>query len=65
MDLVAILRILLIVWLILYDSIDLRIIALHQIDRFQAIPSHMSRMALATILIFHIELREVVLAVND
>ena len=65
MNLVSILRILLIVWLILNDSINLRVVALHEIDGFQAVTSHMSCVSLATILIFHIELREVVLPMND
>ena len=63
MDLICIL--LAVVILIFNDCVYLGIIALHQIYWLQAVAGNVSLMTLAVVLIFHVELRKVVLSVDD
>ena len=63
--LVSILWILLVSWLIFNDVVDLRVITLHQVNRFQAVTGDVSGLVSTVVLLLHVELREVVLSMDD
>lgn len=65
MYLISILWILLVSWLILNDVVDLRVVTLHQVNRFQAVAGDVPGLVSAVVLLLHVELREVVLSVDD